>query len=691
LKLVCLHIGRGKTGTTAIQNFCTRNREALRLSGVYYVEAGDYGGGHQAFAKSFLGDLPDWMAPEPDIDTIHSQVNDELLNSPGDDFLISCENLTLVDPRSVKSFFTAVFDQVRFRVIFFARSQDELAESQYNQNVKWLGQALPFEAYVNTGYDELYFDELLQSWENVFGRKSLVVRVYDGAKDSIIPDFLSTLPLRAPVLPDDTEGHVSNDSVGFATLEIFKNLNTVNIADVGQRREIYRRIHETLKARDSPAIYFTSEQAREYRLRFRDSNRLFSTRYLPAVLDDLGGRRYSDAERDALLAAREAALLKAPPAPEAAAEEPMGRLPPPSDHPDAELAALRDQLHEARAAATANEAAVKALTETLREADAALSAAQAELAALRSAMPSASIAHRGRGFSLPEEARIISGKRLVALVGAQRSGTTVIGRLAGAQPAARYAGEIFHAVRGPHDDIEYRKFQYIPEVNFFSYREILFARFPSLSYPSYQNQRAIWHCYVEFLFSFSPDQIWVIDIKYNSLHHLNPIWHNAVERPSVIDLLAEMQVPILHLIRGDLFAQAVSEARSHIIGRWHSSKAEAPTGPPAAAIPLDPAELEQIMVRNAYMTSRMREILRFYPRCEELEYDEILGRGDLSMAARTRIAELFDLGPPLSGELDLRKMTPPTLNDIVPNRRGVLAYFAETPFEAAVVKHLSER
>lgn len=375
----------------------------------------------------------------------------------------------------------------------------------------------------------------------------------------------------------------------------------------------------------------------------------------------------------------------APPLPETASRQP----PPPSDEAVAELSSLRDQLHEARAAAAAHEAGVKALTDTLREADAALLAAQAELASLRSKMPAAAIAYRSRGFTLPEEARMTAGKRLLAIVGAQRSGTTVIGRLVGAQPGVRYVGEIFHMIRGPHDDIDFKRFQHVPEVNFFSYREALFARFPGLCYPSYQNQRAVWHSYVEFLFAFSPAQIWLIDIKYNSLHHLDSIWRDALDRPLIIDILGESGVPILHVTRRDLFAQAVSEARSHIVGRWHSSEGAAHGAASATPIPLDPAELERIMARNQHMTEHMREILRFYPRADELEYDEALGGEDLSPAARARIAELFELGPPLAGALDLRKMTPKKLDEMVPNGRAVRAYFAGTRFEEAVAKHLS--
>jgi len=103
----------------------------------------------------------------------------------------------------------------------------------------------------------------------------------------------------------DAGADISNRSVGYPALEILRFLNRF---DLPRRRELYTKIEELLSGDGSPAIFFTSAKAREFRLRFRESNRRFAQRYLNRDLEDLGGRRYSDAQRDAFLEARSAAL-----------------------------------------------------------------------------------------------------------------------------------------------------------------------------------------------------------------------------------------------------------------------------------------------------------------------------------------------------------------------------------------------
>ena len=277
-------------------------------------------------------------------------------------------------------------------------------------------------------------------------------------------------------------------------------------------------------------------------------------------------------------------------------------------------------------------------------------------------------------------------KQVGVILGAQRSGTTVIGRLLGAQKNTCYVGEIFHAVRGPQDDLEYGKFFTVPEVNFFSYRERLLTRFPRLSYPSPMNQHTIWHCYLDHLYSYSDDSLFIVDIKYNSVHHFNPVWHNTFFAPHLFDLLNDVDAPILHLTRADLFAQAVSEERSHISRRWHLELSEDPGE--ISPMSLAPRNLENIMARNERSKRHMQAMLTFCKRVDELEYSDIFSNNDLSADARLRLEALFSLPSPLTDPLSLKKMTPADLRTILPNRENVLDYFAGGIYEPIVNAHL---
>jgi len=87
----------------------------------------------------------------------------------------------------------------------------------------------------------------------------------------------------------------SNSSIGIKALTIARILNGVDIAN---RAILYDELFQQLGCFDLPALLFNSEEAREFRQQFSQSNRSFSERFLGIPMKDLGGRRYSDSERD---------------------------------------------------------------------------------------------------------------------------------------------------------------------------------------------------------------------------------------------------------------------------------------------------------------------------------------------------------------------------------------------------------
>lgn len=298
MKRLYLHIGRGKTGTTAIQAFLSRNRATLEPRGVHYIYAGewDLGIGHQAFAKSFVTDPPDFMKPPRNPEAVRAAIAAEVAASRAPSILLSSENLTLADPTSLASFAEECgIEDVR--VIFFGRSQDEVAESQYNQLVKLCRYEMPFADYLATEMGEVDYSAMLDPWAATFGPERIIARIYDAGGQTVIDDFLSCLPLRDSGDPFDRTRGDDNESVGFLALQIYRKLNGFEL-DEQERQALYGALHEALRSRDVPALLFSAADAQSYRDRFRDSNRRFLREYLNRDGDDLGGRRYSDAERD---------------------------------------------------------------------------------------------------------------------------------------------------------------------------------------------------------------------------------------------------------------------------------------------------------------------------------------------------------------------------------------------------------
>ena len=291
-----LHIGRGKTGTTAIQRFLSTHRESLRARGVHYVEADDTAQmGHQNFAKSFIKQPPSYMEMPPNLERSREAVRSELVNSASNIALISSENLTLVDLSELAKFVRRALGPVGVKIIFFARSQDELAESQYNQMVKLARCAKTFEEYVEHELDELDFAALLIPWAGQFGSDNVIARVFNAAGNRLIEDFLACLPLSGNDPDWQKDAPIHNPSVGYLAGELFRSLNRFEFP---KQRKLYEQLNEIIKPVDLPPVYFNSAGARAFRHRFQASNEVFLRQYLGRDGDDLGGRKFSDEERD---------------------------------------------------------------------------------------------------------------------------------------------------------------------------------------------------------------------------------------------------------------------------------------------------------------------------------------------------------------------------------------------------------
>ncbi|MFZ5964888.1 hypothetical protein ACOXXX_18240 [Thalassococcus sp. BH17M4-6] len=307
MKTLYLHIGRGKTGTTAQQAYLGRNRDALLAAGVDYLLAGDRGRGvgHQAFAKSFITDMPGIMIPARDPAGIREQTAAEICASPAPAILLSSENLPLANLGDLRAWFDALPVRLRFEVIFLVRSQDELAESEYNQMVKLKRETRSVDAYAATmeGAD---YDAECTAWRDRFGADAIHARVYDASAGDAVAQFLSCLPVSGLPAPDPAgDAAYANRSVGARALLAARLLNGIEIEG---RESLYRKLFAGFEAAgDLPAVLLDAAQARAIRADFAESNRRFARSFLDPAhaacqTGDLGGRRHDDATRDRLFA-----------------------------------------------------------------------------------------------------------------------------------------------------------------------------------------------------------------------------------------------------------------------------------------------------------------------------------------------------------------------------------------------------
>jgi hypothetical protein len=105
--------------------------------------------------------------------------------------LLSSENFTLANIDEVKSYFEDVSSVQGVRIVLFVRSQDELAESRYNQMVKLKGLTASFNNYLETEMTETEFDAIAFAWADRFGADNVICRIFDARAPNLMSVFLS--------------------------------------------------------------------------------------------------------------------------------------------------------------------------------------------------------------------------------------------------------------------------------------------------------------------------------------------------------------------------------------------------------------------------------------------------------------------------------------------------------------------
>lgn len=193
---IVLHIGTEKTGTSTIQHFLSKNRDAFAAEGVVYPRfTGANGGSQWGFVaavqkrpwKSEIGarlNIRDEDSADAYRQRLLSSVDEELLACPGCHTLIlSSEHFhsRLRTPeilRELKSLLGRWSDNVQVMVYF--RRQDRVAVSHYSTKLK-SGQPEPdIFPNIKDGLLPYYYDyeRIYANWSRVFGKNAVQVGVF---------------------------------------------------------------------------------------------------------------------------------------------------------------------------------------------------------------------------------------------------------------------------------------------------------------------------------------------------------------------------------------------------------------------------------------------------------------------------------------------------------------------------------
>ena len=185
---------------------------------------------------------------------------------------------------------------------------------------------------------------------------------------------------------------------------------------------------------------------------------------------------------------------------------------------------------------------------------------------------------------------------------------------------------------------------------------------PALGIPNSRNQLEIFDSFLNSRLQKDSPYV-LIDVKYNSTHHLNKVWHHPGSRPLLIDWLMEKQCPVIHLVRENVFQNYVSnvvafESRTWLVDE-QSDKSLFQTRLRV------PETLRKIRIFTAQI-----ELFRKWlqpTNCLELKYEDLVTEtGQFSTEVQDKIARHVELPTALSLQIKTRK-SPQPIDQVIAN------------------------
>jgi len=137
------------------------------------------------------------------------------------------------------------------------------------------------------------------------------------------------------------------------------------------------------------------------------------------------------------------------------------------------------------------------------------------------------------------------------------------------------------------------------------------------------------------------DDRWtLVDVKYNSWHHFNPIWHTPTAVPHLVTLLKGRGAVLIHIGRRDLLARHVSEQIAIARGAFHFPQGEAP---PPIQIDLDPKQVIDALRRAQSLVGHCSAWFQRYRPRIDLVYEKLFREGRIDAAIGKRLGDLLGI------------------------------------------------
>jgi hypothetical protein len=215
MKTLYLHIGHYKTGSSAIQKYCSDHARMLAAHGYHYpkkVRGGSHGTNHGALSLTLAArygfGTPPWYKGSRDINAVYSKVLTEIHAAPQPNILISSEEFYQLalrkDPKAAITELRDRFAEFDTRIVLYIREPMALLKSWYNEVNKGPHGTHSFPVFFKQLNPEfLSQTEVYRRFADVFGPDRMILRSYRHTGMDHIRSFLDAIGFVGT--PDEAE------------------------------------------------------------------------------------------------------------------------------------------------------------------------------------------------------------------------------------------------------------------------------------------------------------------------------------------------------------------------------------------------------------------------------------------------------------------------------------------------------
>lgn len=217
-KTLYIHIGHYKTGTTALQVFCSRHQAMLaEKHGLDYPSVRIHNAKHSGYAfalykaagvETLMHGFADPTPPEP----VWAELFDHVRASPHPKTIISSEELMRVGqfPKAAERLKAIIADTAQgidIRIIVYLRAPQSHLKSWHNQLVKMGQPVADFNNALEGAIEAIHYDyaQALAPWSQIFGAKNIDIRRYPETYErpgDLVLDFMAALGVKlGPQVP----------------------------------------------------------------------------------------------------------------------------------------------------------------------------------------------------------------------------------------------------------------------------------------------------------------------------------------------------------------------------------------------------------------------------------------------------------------------------------------------------------